>query len=70
MPVTGNIGEAIVAYANDNKIEKIVMGTRGRGSVASALMGSVSKYVMKHAPCTVVVTKGEEVVWTNPDDDE
>ena len=39
---------SIVKYANDNsrKIDLIIMGERGRGSVKAAFMGSVSNHVL------------------------
>jgi len=33
----------------------IVLGTRGRGGITRALLGSVSDYVTRAAPCTVVI---------------
>jgi len=34
-----------------------VMGSRGRGGLRRALLGSVSDYVVRNAPCTVMVTR-------------
>ncbi|HEY9762676.1 MAG TPA: universal stress protein [Trichocoleus sp.] len=36
----------------------IVMGSRGRRGLSELLMGSVSSYVMHHAPCSVLVVRG------------
>ena len=38
----------------------IVMGSRGRGGVRRALMGSVSDSVVRHAHCPVLVIRGEQ----------
>jgi len=37
--------------------ELLVVGSRGRGSVGSMLLGSVSTYCIHHADCPVVVIK-------------
>lgn len=36
----------------------LVVGSRGRGAVRSALLGSVSQHLLRHSPCTVAVVHG------------
>jgi nucleotide-binding universal stress UspA family protein len=53
----GEPAEVIVHYAREHAIEQIVMGTHGRGAVASALMGSVARDVLANSPVPVVLVK-------------
>lgn len=46
-------GPGIIANARD--AELIVVGRRGRGTVRSLVLGSVSSYVVQHATCPVLV---------------
>lgn len=48
----------IPAYADSMNADLIVIGSRGLGGVTSALLGSVSKGVLKHAGCPVLVVRG------------
>jgi nucleotide-binding universal stress UspA family protein len=53
--IEGNPGPALVDLARDEHATAIVIGTRGRGGIRRALLGSVSDYVVRNAPCPVVV---------------
>lgn len=46
---------AIIDFANNNDYDIIVVGSRGLGAVTGLLLGSVSTYVVHHAPCPVLV---------------
>ena len=53
--VEGDAGEVLAAEAGN--AELVIVGSRGRGGLKSALLGSVSQHVAHHAPCPVVVVK-------------
>ena len=48
-------GPALVAAANDAGL--LVVGSRGIGGFKELLLGSVSQYCSRHAPCSVVVVR-------------
>ena len=50
----------IVRLAEDLGARLIVLGSRGLGPLRSALMGSVSHSVIRHAHCPVLVVRSEE----------
>ncbi|GER78288.1 MAG: universal stress protein [Anaerolineaceae bacterium] len=53
----GSPAEAIVTVANTRKSDVIVIGSRGLGRLAGALLGSTSQKVISHAPCPVLVVR-------------
>jgi nucleotide-binding universal stress UspA family protein len=53
--VEGNPAGRIVELAHDRDVDLIVVGSRGLGTVAGALLGSVSRDVVQHADRPVLV---------------
>lgn len=51
----GAPGDVLVRASTDAAV--LVVGTRGHGSVAGALIGSTSSYCTHHASCPVVVVR-------------
>ena len=56
----GEVAKEVVGLAEELEIDLIVVGTRGRGVIGRALMGSVSDSVVRHARCPVVVARSQE----------
>ncbi|CAB3991613.1 universal stress A [Paramuricea clavata] len=52
---TGEPGVVICEHAHREHVSLILMGTRGLGKFARALLGSVSKYVILHSGLPVLV---------------
>jgi nucleotide-binding universal stress UspA family protein len=52
-----NPSRALINVAKHEDFDLIVVGSRGLGSVASFLLGSVSKQVVSKAHCDVLVAK-------------
>jgi nucleotide-binding universal stress UspA family protein len=53
----GEVAREIVHLAEDLGAGLIVMGSRGRGGIRRALMGSVSESVVRHAHCPVTIVR-------------
>ena len=56
MVVEGPPGPSLCELAASLPASVIVMGTRGRGGLRRAVLGSVSDHVVRNAPCPVVTT--------------
>lgn len=51
-------GETLCDVATRWHADLIIMGRRGRSGFSELLLGSVSNYVMHHAPCSVLTVQG------------
>jgi nucleotide-binding universal stress UspA family protein len=53
----GSPAEAIIDVANTRGSELIVLGSRGLGRLAGAVLGSTSQKVVAHAHCPVLIVR-------------
>jgi nucleotide-binding universal stress UspA family protein len=54
----GDPAAQLMAAAVDTEADLIVVGTHGRTGLSRALLGSVARNVLLHAPCSVLVARG------------
>jgi nucleotide-binding universal stress UspA family protein len=55
--LVGNPGKVLCTAAHQWNADLIILGNRGRSGLAELVLGSVSNYVLHHAPCSVLVIK-------------
>jgi nucleotide-binding universal stress UspA family protein len=53
------IGMSLIRQITDGNHDLVVMGSRGRGAVRSALLGSASHYTLHHSPVPVLIVHHE-----------
>jgi nucleotide-binding universal stress UspA family protein len=57
----GDPGNKICEAAKTQGVDLIVVGRRGHSGLNEFFMGSVSNYVLHHAPCSVLTIQGQVV---------
>jgi nucleotide-binding universal stress UspA family protein len=60
----GHTVHELVAYADSHDADLIVVGSRGHGAVASALLGSVSRGLLREAGRPVLIVPAQSAAWT------
>jgi len=55
--ISDHVGNAIVAKAEKERASLVVVGDSGQGLFGRFLMGSTSRYVLRHAPCSVWISR-------------
>lgn len=58
--LSGSPASEIVKAAKEWTADLIVIGSHGRGGIPRALLGSVAEWVMRHAPCPVLIVRAKE----------
>ena len=53
----GEPGTELCALAKAERFDLLVVGTHGSGLVKEVVLGSVSRHVLHHAPCPVLVVR-------------
>jgi nucleotide-binding universal stress UspA family protein len=54
---TRHVGHGLVDFATKHHSSLIVVGDKGRSAIARFFIGSISRFVLHHAPCSVLVVK-------------
>jgi len=52
-----HVGEGLVRFAEENKCDLVVVGETPRGAFGRFLLGSFSRYALRHAPCSVWISR-------------
>lgn len=65
-----HVAEGLVKYTEDHDSDIIVVGDTGRSTLARALLGSVSRHVLRHAKCGVWITRNQINAGLHNDDHE
>ena len=55
----GSPGPELCRLATELGADVVVVGSRGRGAIKRALLGSVSSHVVHNAPCPVMVIRAD-----------
>jgi nucleotide-binding universal stress UspA family protein len=60
------VGDAVVSAAADHDADLVVVGSRGHGALSRIVLGSVGRFVLHHATCSVLVVPRTAVPAASP----
>lgn len=63
-----HVGESIVEFAEEHKVDLLIVGETPRSAVNRFLLGSTSRYVLRHAPCSIWVTRNRTIEGVDKED--
>jgi hypothetical protein len=66
----GFVPDSILAFAQNQHADMIVMGTHGRRGLDRLVMGSVTEYVLRKPPCPVLAVRKPSHDFVNPEQTE
>lgn len=52
-----SIGLAITEFAAENGVDLVMLGETGRSAISQLFLGSVTRYVLRHADCSVWIAR-------------
>ncbi len=55
----GHVAERIIEKAHEEKVDLIILGSRGVNSIRAFLLGGVSQKVLTYAKCSVLIVKSK-----------
>ena len=62
-----HIGEGLIEFIEERGIDLVVVGESRHSALGRVLLGSVSQFVLRHAPCSVWVTRNQAASETSDD---
>ena len=55
-----HVGEGLIDFIEKNSIDLIAVGESSHSALGRALLGSVSRFVLRHSPCSVWVARNQQ----------
>lgn len=52
-----SIGQVVTEFAQENGVDLVMLGDTGRSAISQLFLGSVTRYVLRHAECSVWISR-------------